>query len=94
MWMDEDLKMLSDPCNGVTCNKESYASKLILQGMTKKVNSWHLSVPMKDKIAYQERCNARRTMFETKGRIDLFWALERVERYLITISSFTHSFHC
>ena len=36
IWMDEDLETLSDHCNGVTCNKEFYASKLILQGMTKK----------------------------------------------------------
>ena len=63
--MDEDLEMLSDPCNGVTCHKESYASKLILQGMN-KVNFRHLSVPMKYKIAYQERCNASCSMFETK----------------------------
>ena len=82
--MDEDLEMLSDPWNGATCNTESYASKLILQGMTNNVNS----------CAYQERCNARRSMFETKRCMDLFWALERVERYLVTINSFTHSFRC
>ena len=44
IWMDEDLKMLSDPCNGVTYNKESYASEIILQGTTNKVNSWHLRI--------------------------------------------------
>ena len=60
-----DLEMLSGPCNGVTCHKDCYASKLILQGMN-KVNFRHLSVPMKYKIAYQERCNARHSMFETK----------------------------
>ena len=49
--MDEDLEMFSDPCNGVTCYKDLYASKLILQGMTNKLKSWNLSVPMKDKIA-------------------------------------------
>ena len=46
-----DLEMLSGPCNGVTCHKDCYASKLILQGMTNKLKSWNLSVPMKDKIA-------------------------------------------
>merc|ERR1719273_1886696 len=51
IWMDEDLEMLSDPCNGVTCYKDLYASKLILQGMTNKLKSWNLSVPMKDKLA-------------------------------------------
>ena len=49
--MDKDLEIFSDPCFGVTCYEESYASKFNLQRMTKKVNSGHLSVPMKDKIA-------------------------------------------
>ena len=49
--MDKDLEIFSDPCFGVTCYKESYTSKFNLQRMTKKVNSGHLSVPMKDKIA-------------------------------------------
>ena len=49
--MDKDLEIFSDPCFGVTCYQESYASKLNLQRMTKKVNSWPLAVPMEDKIA-------------------------------------------
>ena len=49
--MDKDLEIFSDPCFGVTCYEESYASKFILQGMTNKVTSWPLSVPMKDEIA-------------------------------------------
>ena len=49
--MDKDLEIFSDPCFGVTFYEESYASKFNLQRMTKKVNSGHLSVPMKDKIA-------------------------------------------